>query len=92
VFLLNDLTLDLKDVCIQDYPSNDLVVVTQPIPAATVDNETARMVCYVDRGGTSSTYPKCEACGFPGHKAETCHPLVNYFVDQAMVAQHPDLA
>jgi hypothetical protein len=49
------------------------------------------MVCYVDRGGTSSTHPKCEACCFPGHEAETYHPLVKYCVDQAMVAQHPDL-
>jgi hypothetical protein len=91
VFLLDDLASDLTDICIQASPSNDLVVGTHRIPAATVDNAIAHMVCCVDRGGTSSTYPKCEACGLPGNKAETCHPLVNYCVAQAMVAQHPDL-
>jgi hypothetical protein len=45
----------------------------------------------VDHGGASSTYPKCEACGLTGHKADQCHPLVNYCVAQAMIAQHPDL-
>jgi hypothetical protein len=91
VFVLYDLASDLADVCIQDSPSTNLIIGTQRISAATVDNAISHMVCYGDHGGTSSTYPKCEACGLPGHKAETCNPLVNYCVVPAMVAQHPDL-
>jgi hypothetical protein len=91
VFVLDDLVSDLEATNIQYSPSSDLIVGSRRISAATVDNDIAHMVCYVDRGGTSSTYPKCEACGLHGHKAETCHPLVNYCVAQAMVAQHPDL-
>jgi hypothetical protein len=68
-----------------------MVVGTQRTPTATVDNAIAHTICYVDRGGTSSTYSKCESCGLIWHTADTCHPLVNYCVAQAMVAQQPDL-
>jgi hypothetical protein len=87
----DDLATDLGDTHLHESSSTDLIVGSRRIPAATVDNAVAHMVCYVDRGSVTSSYPKGEACGLPGHKAETCHPLVNFCVAQAMAAQHPDL-
>jgi hypothetical protein len=91
VFVLGDLASDLEAAHIQESPSSDLIVGSHWISTATVDNAIAHMVCYVDLSGTSSTYPKCEACGLPGHKVEIFYPLVNYCVAQTMVAQQPDL-
>jgi hypothetical protein len=86
VFDLDGIAKEMSDLSIDSPPPSDLILGSRRIPAATVDNAIAHMVCYVDRGGASSTYPKCEACGLPGHKADQCHPLVNYCVAQAMIA------
>jgi hypothetical protein len=58
---------------------------------ATVDKTITHMVWYVNRGGSSSTYPKCAACGLPGHKIDQCHPLINHCLVQALAYQHPEL-
>jgi hypothetical protein len=61
------------------------------LDATTVDQSIAHMVCYVDSGGPKSDYPKCDAYGLPGHTSEQCHSLINYFVAQATVTQHPEM-
>jgi hypothetical protein len=91
VFALDDICPDLTDLSIDNSPSSDLIFGPQRVPADTVDNAIAHMIYYVNRGGASRTYPKCEACGLTGHKSDQCHPLVNYYVAQAMIAQHQDL-
>jgi hypothetical protein len=77
VFALADICTDLDDLSFDSPPSSDLIIGPQHVPADTVDNAVAHMICYVDRGGASITYPKYDACGLPGHKADQCHPLVN---------------
>jgi hypothetical protein len=49
------------------------------------------MVCYINRGDSKSTYPKCEACGLAGHAAEKCYPLIFFCIAQAFASQHPDV-
>jgi predicted RNA-binding Zn-ribbon protein involved in translation (DUF1610 family) len=61
------------------------------IDTVTVDRAIQHIVCYVDRGSQKSSYPKCTACGLPGRTLDKCHPLVNFCLDQALTAQHPDI-
>jgi hypothetical protein len=49
------------------------------------------MICYIDHGGTKSTYPKCASCGLPGHSADNCFLLINFCIAQALAAQHPEV-
>jgi hypothetical protein len=37
------------------------------IAAETVDRSVEHIICYVTRGNDKGTYPKCVACGLPGH-------------------------
>jgi hypothetical protein len=61
------------------------------IYTGTVNRAIQHIVCYVDRGSQKSYYPKCTACGFPGHTLDKCHPLVNFCLAQALTAHHPDI-
>jgi hypothetical protein len=40
---------------------------------------------------SKGSYLKCSACGLPGHTLDKCHPLVNFCLAHALVAQHPDI-
>jgi hypothetical protein len=68
---------------------SDLVFGSLTLDAVTVYQSIAHMVCYVDRDGPKSDYPKCDACELPGHKSDQCHPLINYCAAQAMATQYP---
>jgi hypothetical protein len=57
---------------------------------ATVDRTLEHVVCYVDRKTKNGTYPKCVACGLPGHSIDQCHPLINFCLAGALASQHPD--
>jgi hypothetical protein len=61
------------------------------IDTGTVDRAIQHIMCYADRGSKKSSYPKCTACGLPGHTLEQCNPLVNFCLAQALAAQHPDI-
>jgi hypothetical protein len=61
------------------------------INATTVDRAIAHAICYVDQARPNSVYPKCIACGLPGHTIEKCHPLINHCIAQALAAQHPEI-
>jgi hypothetical protein len=58
---------------------------------ATVDCALENVVCYVDRKTKNGTYPKCVACGFPGHSIDQCHPLINFCLAGDLASQHPDI-
>jgi hypothetical protein len=57
----------------------------------TVDRVMEHVVCYVDRKTNNGSYPKCVACGLPGHSIDQCHPLINFCLAGALARQHPDI-
>jgi hypothetical protein len=59
------------------------------IAEETVDRSVEHIVCYVARGNEKGSYPKCVACGLPGHTIDKCFPLVNFCIAQALASQHP---
>jgi hypothetical protein len=62
------------------------------INATTVDRAIAHAICFVDqKARPDSAYPKCIACGLPGHTIDKCHPLINHCIAQALAAQHPEI-
>jgi hypothetical protein len=58
---------------------------------ATVDRALEHVICYVDRKTKNGTYPKCVACGLPGHSIGQCHPLINFCLAGALASHHPDI-
>jgi hypothetical protein len=48
-------------------------------------------VCFVAGSTPKGSYPKCAACGLPGHNIDQCHPLIHFCLDQALAARHPDI-
>jgi hypothetical protein len=61
------------------------------VDATTVDRAIAHAICYDRKARPNSVYPKCIACGLPGHTIEKCHPLINHCIAQALAAQHPEI-
>jgi hypothetical protein len=85
---------DLQDLDLSDRPHalapREISIGNTTINLEMVDRALAHVICYVDGGTSKSAYPKCSACGLPGHKIEQCHPLINFCLVQALAAQHPD--
>jgi hypothetical protein len=82
---------DFAYISLSDPPSPDLIIGHTHIDADKIDNAIAHLVCYVDSGARKSKYPKCEACGLPGHSIDKCFPLTNFAIAQALAAQHPEV-
>jgi hypothetical protein len=62
------------------------------IDATAVDRAIAHVIYYVDRKARpDSAYPKCIACGLPGHTIDKCHPLIIHCSAQTLTAQHPKI-
>jgi hypothetical protein len=61
------------------------------IAEETVDRYVEHIICYVARGSEKGSYPKCVACGFPGHTIDKCFPLVFFCIAQALASQHPEI-
>jgi hypothetical protein len=61
------------------------------VDSTVVDTAVEHIICYVAAGASKSTFPKCAACGLPGHRQDQCHPLVNFCLAQALAERHPEL-
>jgi hypothetical protein len=94
VFTIEGNTEDDPDTCtslLSQESSPDVILGHTRVPSDKIDNAIQHMFCYIDRGGSKSNYPKCEACGLAGHTAEKCFPLIIFCISQALASQHPDV-
>jgi hypothetical protein len=86
---------NLQDLDLYDRPHalapREISIGNTTIDLETINRALAHVICYVDGGTSKSAYPKCSACGLPGHKIEQCHPLINFCLVQVLAAQHPDI-
>jgi hypothetical protein len=91
VFAIDNVQDSLADLYLSVTPPQDLLLGHTKIDSAKLENAIVHMVCYIDRGGTKSTYPKCDTCGLARNSAEKCFPLINLCIAQTLASQHPEV-